>query len=216
MELAKAWFRGENLSVPIELQTLLESHPQVHGLELLTGVPEKVTPLPQRGEGRNHDLALVGVINECRVTICVEAKADEAFGNESVHEYWMRALQRRESGFRTGAPERVQALLEMVGETGGPTKETAWGGVRYQLLAGLCGTVLQAKRDSSSLAVFVVHEFHTDLTLDENLMRNHNDFGRLLAVLLSETVTAECNRLYGPFPISGIGCLIGKVVAVVE
>ncbi|BCG46797.1 hypothetical protein GEOBRER4_n1611 [Citrifermentans bremense] len=214
MELAKAWFRGDTLSVPAELQTLLLSTSWLRGVKLLSGVPEKVTRLPQRGEGRNHDLALIGEATVHRLTVCIEAKADEAFGNETVAEYWRRAMKRRESGISTKAPERIQALLQMVGETGVPT-ESRWGAVRYQLLAAICGTALQAKLDSSSLAAFVVHEFHTDLTFMENLSRNHRDFERFVQTLCSDGITVAPNRLYGHFSVGGVDCFVGKVIAVI-
>jgi hypothetical protein len=36
--------------------------------------PECVTALPERGEGRNHDLVMVGKSKKAQVTVCVEAK----------------------------------------------------------------------------------------------------------------------------------------------
>jgi len=213
MELAKAWFRQEKLSVPAELHALLESKSPFQGIKLLNGEPEKVTRLPQKGEGRNHDLALVGKVGDDRVTVCIEAKADEAFGNETVSEYYQRAMQRREAGIKTGVPERIVALLKMLRPAGVPSEATSWGAVRYQLLTAICGTILQAKRDSSSVAVFVVHEFHTCLTLKENLIRNHHEFQRFVQALKPEVVPVEPNYLYGPFQIEDIPCYVGKVIA---
>ncbi|MBJ6727174.1 DUF6946 family protein [Geomesophilobacter sediminis] len=212
MELAKAWFREETLSVPTELESLLLSIPWLRGVKLLTGVPEKVTRLPQRGEGRNHDLALIGQTTDHGLTVCIEAKADEAFGNETVSEYWQRAMKRRVCEISTKAPERIQALLQMVGHTEAPT-EWNWGAVRYQLLAAICGTALQAKLDSSSIALFVVHEFQTNLTFEENLIRNHRDLEMLVQTLSSDAITVEPSCLYGPFQIDGVACFVGKIVA---
>ncbi len=45
------------------------------------GEPEFVTRLPERGEGRNHDLWLQARCSAGGLTICVEAEADESFGN---------------------------------------------------------------------------------------------------------------------------------------
>ena len=113
MELAKSWFREERLSPPSEFIALLLSEPRLQELKLLRGTPELVTALPERGEGRNHDLALVGQTPQESVTICVEAKADEPFGSETVRQYWERAMRRRNLGNSTRAPERIQALLGM-------------------------------------------------------------------------------------------------------
>src|SRR5688572_11039422 len=69
MELAKAWFRGRTLECPQELAALLQQAPFIRNLELLTGRPELVTPLPMPGEGRNHDLHLLGTSATGFVTI---------------------------------------------------------------------------------------------------------------------------------------------------
>ena len=213
MELAKAWFRHGRLAPPCEFINLLSSESRLQKLRLLRGKPEMVTDLPERGEGRNHDLALVGETPWELVTICVEAKADEQFGNETVLEYWDRAMRRRNSGDPTRAPERIQALFEMVGQSGLLPLESLWGPVRYQLLTAICGTALQAQLDSSGLAIFVVHEFRTELTVKKNLRRNHLDFEKFLSVLSSAPISAELGRFYGPFEVMGVECLVGKTVA---
>jgi hypothetical protein len=209
MELAKAWFPEGHLSVPPEFMSLLISHPQLQGLKLINGIPERVTRLPERGEGRNHDLWLLGRTESELVTICVEAKADEPFGNDTVAEYRNAALRRRERGEATRAPERINALLDMVGEP-----KSTWDSVRYQLLAAICGTVLQAKYDTSSLAVFVVHEFQTDKTKAENLQRNSEDYEKFLAVIDFPSSESTNARLHGPATIDGMECLMGKAVRV--
>jgi hypothetical protein len=187
--------------------SLLLSHPRLQGLELIYGAPEHETSLPEKGEGRNHDLWLVGKTQRESVTICVEAKADEPFGNETVAEYRTAALQRRERGESTRAPERIDALLDMVGK-----EKSNWGAVRYQLLTAVCGTVLQAKEDSSDLAVFVVHEFHTDKTRAENIQRNREDLETFLTVLGIASPGNTGVSSHGPVTIHGMECLVGKVV----
>src|SRR5712692_4427123 len=98
MELAKAWFPDDQLSAPPELMDLLPSHSRLHNQRLVRGVPEFVTSLPVRGEGRNHDLWLLGKTERESITICIEAKADEAFGNDTIAEYRTAALHRSERG----------------------------------------------------------------------------------------------------------------------
>ena len=205
MELAKAWFPDGHLSAPRELMSLLFSHPHLQGLKLIRGIPEYVTKLPQRGEGRNHDLWLLGRTKIASVTICVEAKADEPFGNHIVAEYRKAALRRRERGISTRAPERIDALLNMVKKT-----TSNWDGIRYQLLTAITGTILQARLDKSDLAVFVVHEFRTDKTTAENLERNDEDYERFLATLGIPSSASADGYLGGPVTIDGMECLVGK------
>jgi len=83
MELARSWFHSGSPVCPHELQELLKSHPLTNGCDFLEGQPELVTTLPERGEGRNHDLWLRALCLAGSVTVCVEAKADEAFGDLS-------------------------------------------------------------------------------------------------------------------------------------
>jgi hypothetical protein len=173
MELAKSWFRNDILSPPEELMRLLLSEESLRDLRLFRGVPELVTPLPMKGEGRNHDLWLHGETSNESVTICVEAKTDEPFGNHSISGYRQLAIARRNRGERTGAPERIKKLLEMVRPSG-----DVGDAVPYQLLTGICGTALQAQKDGSSIGVFVVHEFHTSLTVKEKIRKNGQDFKR--------------------------------------
>ena len=207
MELAKAWFQNTDISPPEEIIHLLNSSERLKGLSLLRGIPERVTSLPERGGGRNHDLWVVGQTNQERVTICIEAKADEPFGNETVAEYRASAFKRRESGESTRAPERIEQLLALV-----PGGDSGWDGIRYQLLTAVCGTAIQASRDGSTLAVFVVHEFHTLKTTRANIRTNAKHFDEFMAVIGVSQTPVTAGLLYGSVVVSGVDCLIGKAV----
>ena len=56
MELARSWFPSGTLQCPSELQNLLSTNARTADTQFDEGRPEFVTSLPQRGEGRNHDL----------------------------------------------------------------------------------------------------------------------------------------------------------------
>jgi hypothetical protein len=60
MELARSWFTSPVPVCPPEVRSLLKSQPETAGLVLIEGWPEFATALPERGEGRNHDLLLWG------------------------------------------------------------------------------------------------------------------------------------------------------------
>lgn len=207
MELAKAWFRQSEISPPEELVQLLHSSERLAGLQFLRGIPEHVTSLPERGEGRNHDLWLLGQTNQEQITICIEAKADEPFGKETVAEYKLSANKRRESGESTRVPERITQLLSLV-----PIGDSRWDNVRYQLLTAICGTAIQARRDGSTLAVFVVHEFHTRKTTPDNILANTRDFNAFMPVITGSHEPVISGTLYGPVTVGGVDCLIGKAV----
>ena len=84
MELARAWFRGKTGAPPAELMRVLKSVPDLKDLAAEQATPELVTGLPERGEGRNHDLWLLAGTAKEKITVCIEAKADEPFGNVTV------------------------------------------------------------------------------------------------------------------------------------
>lgn len=207
LELAKACFRESEISPPEELLQLLHSSDRLRGLQLLRGIPEHVTSLPERGEGRNHDLWLLGQTNQEQITVCIEAKADEPFGNETVAEYRLSANKRRESGESTRVPERITQLLSLV-----PGGKSRWDNVRYQLLTATCGTAIQARRDGSAVGVFVVHEFHTCKTTPDNIRANTKDFNAFMAVITGSPEPFVTGTLYGPVIVGGVECMIGKAV----
>jgi hypothetical protein len=207
MELARSWFRQGKVAPPEELLHLLASSPRLADLQLLKGVPELVTDLDKLGEGRNHDLWLLGRTDQEQVTICIEAKADEPFGDQTVAKYYSSASRRREAGESTSVPERINNLLSLVS---GPSAK--WNNVRYQLLTAICGTAIQAQRDGSSLAVLAVHEFRTTETKPDKLDTNRKDFEFFMTVARESQESVTEGIFYGPVAVGGIDCLIGKAV----
>jgi hypothetical protein len=205
MELARAWFTSPAPIVPKEFQALLSSHSLTKGIRLEEGYPEHVTPLPERGTGRNHDLVLKGRTGDIPVTVCVEAKVDELFGNDTVEEYWIAAEKKRSGPGkpkRTRAPERIDALLRLAFGVDAVPDRPPWGTLRYQLLAALTGTILQAIQDGSFFAIFVVHEFHTLEINPERVEKNASDYEQIVRALTGvQTLDVEVGKIYGPIRI---------------
>lgn len=213
MECARAWFTSPVPIVPPEVQALFGSHARLRGLALTHGRPEHITPLPERGEGRNHDLHLVGQTAEDRITVCVEAKADEPFGDNTIGRYWSDMRRRRDDGQPTRAPERVEQLLALLaGPQVAPT-DPAWSDVGYQLLTASAGTVLQARADGSSVAVLVVHEFKTTATDAQKHARNAADYARFVSALCGVPADGVRDGLvYAGGSSPDLPLLVGKAV----
>ncbi len=213
MELARSWFRGGTLSCPRELTELLQSHTITADAELIEGQPEFVTPLPERGEGRNHDLWLRAASPRGSLTICVEAKADETFG-DSVAETIAKA-RRRTVGTRL--PARAKALLELLFNRECEPEERPWRDLRYQLLTAFSGTAIQASRDRSGTGVLVVQEFRGRHLDDARQRQNDVDFRTFLA-LLAPDVDPPVGILGGPIVVPSnphlpgdVNLLVGKI-----
>jgi len=216
MELARAWFVSPMPVCPREIADLLASHPLATGVTLVEGIPEHVTSLPERGEGRNHDLLLLGHGGSGSIVISVEAKVDESFG-ETIGTYWNNG---RRSATPTRAPARIEALLSMAFGAAAHPDAVPWRGLRYQLLTAVTGTAIEASRRQAATAVVVVHEFRTENMDGENVAVNKEDFETFVSVLLglppSEVVQG---RLYGPAVLApgahlerAVDVFIGKAV----
>ena len=211
MELARAWFTAPAPTVPAELAALLASRSETADVVLEQGWPEFETKLPERGEGRNHDLVLLGRGSKGRVLVTVEAKVDETMG-PSIATYWRASKRNKEVSF---AWRRIDALLKCAfGETAAATEEP-WGSLPYQLLTALVGTAVEAKRRECPQAILILHEFITESAVDKRLRENAAGFDAFLRSL-DGRATRKPGVLYGPYAVTfpnstrQIPVLIGK------
>lgn len=217
-ELAKAWCPGSGSPrCPEIVQALLDTHPLSRGASLIEGRPEHVTPLPERGEGRNHDLWIRAEAARVPLTICVEAKADEPFA-DSIGDYLQRARTRNP---KTGSARRARQLIQIVFGQHADPESAPYAGLRYQLLTAAAGTVLQAVRDGADRAVLIVHEFRSDEVDPRKLQANDNDLRAFLQTLSDGAAELQNGKLVGPWRMKVEGAspahvdlLIGKVVTV--
>ena len=220
MELARAWFTSSVPTAPAEVTTLLEGHPLTKGILFTEGRPEYVTPLPERGEGRNHDL-WIRARTDRPVTLCVEAKADEPFG-DLVSEVWAGSTDG--SGKPIGGSrkaQRLEALLALLFGAEADPGRPPWSDMRYQLITAAAGTVIQAVKDQADLAVLLVHEFLTaKVDRAEKVPQNEADFALFVSALTRvQREEIRTGVLCGPVTIPrsqhlahDVGLLVGKVV----
>lgn len=214
MELARAWFAAGTAQTPHEIEELQRSHGTTQGAQWSEGFPEKVTALPERGEGRNHDLLLLGEQNGEPLIACIEAKADEPFG-ALIGDYYQKARQNTEP---TRAPQRIEALLKLVfGDSASPT-EKPWCDLRYQLLTGLAGTILEAQARGVSRGLFVVHELRVGQLDEKKLALNADDYSRFIEALFGVPMSrVQSGLFYGAKDYitrngSDLEILVGKAV----
>lgn len=186
-ELGWSWTASGQPAVPAELVQLISSHEATRGTLILSGITEHETTLPFSKRGaRCHDLALRGKQGSHVVTICVEAKADESFGG-TVAEELGKARKRPVTRF----PERLDWLTRSL--LGLPAFEddrcsalsTVVSELPYQLLSAIGGTLLEAKLQHASKAIFLVHEFRTVATVEAKLNTNAKALNGFLRFLLS-------------------------------
>jgi hypothetical protein len=208
MELARAWFTSATPVVPNEIAALLDSRPETASAVIHEGWPELVTSLPESGEGRNHDLVVVGTAAGKSFLVAIETKVDEALG-PSVQTYWKRSKAKD----RSFAWRRIDKLVTSVfGPTASPNRKP-WSTLRYQLLTAVVGTALEARSRKCETAALIFHEFVTESATSRGLTQNGTAFSALLSALGADGIASGV--LYGPFQItvadmSRIPVFVGK------
>jgi hypothetical protein len=208
-ELARAWTREGDPTVPAEVASAFVAHPELGDFRCATALPEHQTRLPGPGtEGRHHDLLVLGTAGGRRIVLAVEAKADEPFG-PPVGEYLDQRAAENASKLRgadssaspprlSQVPKRVDALCHYV--FGRPLDDTL-SPLRYQLLHAVAGTLREAEQRGADVAVFLVHEFSGPSCDPGNTRRNSADLRAFVSGLGADPVAAA-EGLAGPIPMS--------------
>lgn len=123
--------------------------------------PEASTRLPFSHRGpRKHDLLL----RSKKVIIGIEAKAVEPFGDE-----------------KNGSKDKEQRLKWMREMLFPETKESNIKDIPYQLLTGISGTLLEAKRSDVHDCIFLVLVFKQDKENKKNIDNLNNFIDKLAA-----------------------------------
>jgi hypothetical protein len=198
MEAARAW---SGLVVPHDVLEGIGSVEELAGFRPATVLAELVTPLDDFGEGRNHDLIVLGIAGGKRVVIGIEVKSDEQLGPR-IGPYLEQVEQendhrRAEAKTRLSrVPERIRNLTHLVFGDAAVDLVDA----RYQLLHGLGGTLLECAARQADVAIFLVHAFTSDVTDDDNVQRN-----QAAAIAFAEILQAgagarvRAGHVVGPF-----------------
>lgn len=213
-ELAKAWFpQPGSPQVPAELIALLNSSSDLINTEILEGTPEHKIPLDNfRGETRNADLVLVGKRGNSKISINIEAKADEPY-DQTIAEK-LRSVKNS----RSKIPDRIDLLCQaLFGET--PESNPKLLSLRYQLLTGCAGAMIEASKIGAGVAVFVVHVFISDAVDDKKVRLNDIDYIRFLkrmgytctGNMYDGTLIGPLKVPGGPFVPSDIPLYVGKI-----
>ena len=129
---------------------------------VISCTPEANTVLPCKGNGRNHDLLMIGE----DFVVGIEAKVSESFGEEISTEL-IEASDNKKG--------RIDKLAnELFGCKINEVKDGLE--LRYQLLTGVYGTLREAENNKKSKALFLVIVFTDGITReDENAVNRNND-----------------------------------------
>lgn len=198
-ELAKAWFpKPGKPHIPADLTSFLHNHPDLIGIEIMKGTPELKIPLDNfRGETRNADLVLVGKRESSKISINIEAKADEPY------DLTLAEKLRSVKNPRSKIPDRIDLLCQaLIGDT--PTLNPELVVLRYQLLTGCVGALIEASRIGAEIAVFVIHVFISDSVDKQKIRLNDNDYIYFLKQMGCDGAESiKDGSLIGPLTVPG-------------
>jgi hypothetical protein len=205
-EVARAWLEGKGV-LPPEVNTALTRHPAFGPVFSWHAEPEMKLPFDKvAGETRNTDLAVHAQDAHGEYLIAVEAKADEPF-SDTVGKSLEDALERYLQNNKSNGINRIEALTQaLVGAraTGDPPVKD----LRYQLLTGCAGALCEADQRGYKRTLFLVHEFITNRTVDENHRRNATDMDLFLHRLShGATKSIKNGEIQGPFKVPGVPVL---------
>lgn len=135
--------------------------------KIFKGEPEKITSLVGRGTGRHHDLLLE---QEDEIVVGIEAKADEPLGKTISKELSV-------SNISENKLNRINTLYKNLYGCD-VSSDTD---IRYQLLTGVNGTLIEAKTKNIPKALFLIITFKKEGSYTEkNLNSNMKDIDRFL------------------------------------
>lgn len=212
-ELGWSWMESGEPAVPGVLIQLLDSHQATRGSIIRSGITEHETVLPfGNGGPRCHDLVLKAERDGQPVTICIEAKADESFDGTVADK--LKEARRRP---RTRFPERLdwltRSLLGLSAFEGqSDTLSSAISGLGYQLFSAVGGTLLEASLQGATKAIWVVHEFRTDLTEDAKMEANGRDMDDFLRLLLTRNGFSDGSFRLGRDKLTGPISILERTV----
>lgn len=205
------------MAPPHEILTLLTSYHETAGFELTRGIAECRVALDGfAGNTRTSDLNLYGKRDHAKLVVCVEAKADEYFGQTIAS-----ALAKAATKTRSRVAQRIQILSQ---EVFGHLPDSELGRLRYQLLFATAATAIATAGFGADLGVLAVLEFRSPHVSMLKLQRNASDLDAFVAAVPGWAGrTLVGGELLPPVSLPGGGRIrvgtritIGKVTTTLE
>jgi hypothetical protein len=156
--LAHCWQEADDF--PPSVRAVFDASPVrlFHNIELVLALPEHKVSLPGGRRASQTDLFALGRSNEELVSIAVEGKVAESFGNRVEDWLEQRAAEEEKRGGAhepsAGAQERLRYLCELVG-----LREEEVSDLRYQLIHRTASALIEARRFNARHALMLVHSF---------------------------------------------------------
>jgi virulence-associated protein VapD len=187
-ELANCWEDAKNLPSCVERVFTQSQLPLFKDVKILYGFPEYKVALHGGGTSSQNDLYLLAKSNNELLTIMVEGKVSEPFG-ETVSS-WLG------NNPSDGKRERLKSLLQLLG-----LNEDSVLDKRYQLLHRSGSALLEAQNVNAQNALMLVHSFSEKVKWFED----YAEFVKLFKL------TPKKDAIVGPAQIDGVNLYFGWV-----
>ncbi len=146
-------------------------------VKLETATPEFRARFDDYRGPSNLDLGTFGRVgSKSSLSVGVEAKVDEPFGDDTVGERYQKAIREHQRNPRSKARERVKGLLSRYFSDPTAPCASRFSGIRYQLLTGTAGTVAAQK----DVSVFYVVVFKTREYNEQMGRENREDYEKFI------------------------------------
>ena len=186
--LAYSWEEADGF--PREISDVLaESDIEaLNGMTPLLVIPEHKVPLPGGRTESQNDVFVLGSTPSGLVSICVEGKVNESFG-EPVAKWGPESSPGKQIRF-----QYLTEVLELEGKD--------LSNIYYQLLHRTASAIIEAKRFHATTAMMLVHSFSQE----------HRWFPEYLDFAAKFDVDAPLKRIYHAGKRSGVDLYLGWIV----
>ncbi len=191
-ELAYCWGNANNLPFCVDRAFKNSKLPLFKNVEVLYGFPEYKVPLPGGNSSSQNDLYVLAKTNNELLTIMVEGKVSEPFG-ETV-EFWLG------DNPSDGKRKRLSYLLNLLG-----LDEYSVKNIRYQLLHRTASALLEARKVNAHNSLMLVHSFSETAKWFE-------DFAEFVKLF---HLSPKQDEIIGPIQLNGVNLYYGWVTEIV-
>lgn len=178
--LAYCWEEANGF--PKEIKTLFKESNLIdlQDIEPLFIIPEHQVPLPPKGGNPSqNDVFVLAKSNNQLISITVEGKVSEPFGE---------TLGERMANLSKGKRERLDFLKGQLG-----LAKDFPDNIRYQLLHRTVSAILEAKRFTAKKAIMLVHSFSQEMEWFED----YKNFLKLFNVTAAPDQLTWANNIHG-------------------
>jgi len=178
--LAMSWLNAHGMPPKVQLTLQDSNAPVLYNLECALCFPEHKVQLPGGSRASQSDIFILGSNKLGLVSIVVEGKCKESFG-EYVNDWLQPTTQ--------GKQERLNYLTSLLGTSPGKVFR-----IRYQLLHRTASALVEGSRYFCRSAIVIVHSF------DES-PESYSDWEQFLSLY---GLHSSPNTVSGPIRLSGI------------